>query len=104
MSWRDQEDVGFYRKGQIESISKQLQSCKTTIDLIVGIANIVRNAYRLPGNDNIYIVMSRHSCIRHARVTDDIRKAISSRQIQVSALSASRKLLDELLVKVKPWP
>ncbi|KLJ12784.1 hypothetical protein EMPG_12234 [Blastomyces silverae] len=83
LSPRDRANVGFFKKGRIESVSKQLQSCKTTIDLIVGIATFIDD---IPGD-----------------IEDTEIRANVLRQIEEEhkALSASRKLLDELRVKVQ---
>ncbi|PGH12592.1 hypothetical protein AJ80_06650 [Polytolypa hystricis UAMH7299] len=131
LSRRDRATVGFFKHDQIESISKQLQNCKITVNSMVSIATL-------------------YSSIRHTHVTEEIKKTISTRQIEIrtaidatderlaeaetrleelhidddtiqedaegtgsradvlgqieeerTALSASRKLLDELLAKVQ---
>ncbi|KAK2764262.1 hypothetical protein FQN54_008954 [Arachnomyces sp. PD_36] len=130
LSRRDRANVGFFKQDQIESMSKQLQRCKITINSMVGVATL-------------------YSSIRHAHVTEEIKETISTKQIEIrtaidatnerraevgkrleehgvdknmrgsvggpesradalrqieeerTALSASRKLLDELLVKVQ---
>ncbi|ETS85701.1 hypothetical protein PFICI_03726 [Pestalotiopsis fici W106-1] len=38
LSWRDRTTIGFFKEGQIKSMSQQLQNCKTTINSTVGIA------------------------------------------------------------------
>jgi hypothetical protein len=38
--WQDQANVGFFKQRQIKSISKQLQTCKLTINSVVGITTL----------------------------------------------------------------
>jgi hypothetical protein len=40
LSWRDRTKVGFFKQGQIKSMSEQLQSCKLTIISVVSIATL----------------------------------------------------------------
>lgn len=40
LSWRDRANVGFFKQGQIESMSKQLQNCKISVNLIISIATL----------------------------------------------------------------
>lgn len=38
LSWQDRASVGFFKQGQIKSLTEQLQSCKLTITSVVGVA------------------------------------------------------------------
>ena len=40
LSWKDRANVGFFKQRQIKSTSEQLQTCKLTINLVVGIATL----------------------------------------------------------------
>jgi hypothetical protein len=40
LSWQDRANVGFFKQRQIKSTSEQLQTCKLTINLVVGIATL----------------------------------------------------------------
>jgi Fungal N-terminal domain of STAND proteins len=40
LSWKDRANVGLFKQCQIKSTSEQLQTCKLTIDLVVGIATL----------------------------------------------------------------
>lgn len=40
MAWLDRANVGFFKKAQMMAMSEQLQSCKLTINLIVGVATL----------------------------------------------------------------
>lgn len=38
LTWQDRTNVGFFKRGQIKSISEQLQNCKITINTVVNVA------------------------------------------------------------------
>ncbi|PGH07821.1 hypothetical protein GX51_01531 [Blastomyces parvus] len=59
LSWSDRAQVGSFKQHQIKSMSRNLQSCKITINSIIGIAKL-------------------YSSIRRTHATKEIRKAISS--------------------------
>src|SRR6266536_4454697 len=40
LSWQDRANVGFFKQRQIKSTSDQLQTCKLTINSVVGIATL----------------------------------------------------------------
>lgn len=40
LAWQDRTNVGFFKQGQIKAMSEQLQSCKLTINSVVGIATL----------------------------------------------------------------
>ena len=40
LSWKDRANVGFFKQRQIKSTSEQLQTCKLTINLVVGTATL----------------------------------------------------------------
>jgi hypothetical protein len=40
LAWQDRATVGFLKKGQIRSMSEQLQSCKSTLTAVVSIATL----------------------------------------------------------------
>jgi hypothetical protein len=40
LSWQDRANVGFFKQRQIKSTSEQLQTCKLTINSVVGIATL----------------------------------------------------------------
>jgi hypothetical protein len=40
LSWKDRANVGFFKQRQMKSTSEQLQACKLTINLVVGIATL----------------------------------------------------------------
>lgn len=150
LSWQDRAKVGFFKQGRIRSMSEQLQSCKITINSVVSIATLcVIPTCHLPGSGDTDDLTYRYSSIRHTHITEEIKKTISTKQIEITsaigatdlqlaevgkrleelnvvgdiqeevestenkadalrqieeerkALSASRKLLDELLSKVQ---
>jgi hypothetical protein len=40
LAWQDRATVGFFKKGQITSMSEQLQRCKSTLAAVVSIATL----------------------------------------------------------------
>lgn len=40
LAWQDRAKVGFFKQGQIEAISEQLQHCKLTINSVISVANL----------------------------------------------------------------
>ncbi|KAK8073333.1 hypothetical protein PG994_004232 [Apiospora phragmitis] len=60
LSWQDRASVGFFKQGPIKSLTEQLQSCKSTINSVVGVAVL-------------------YASIRNGHATEEIRIAISTR-------------------------
>jgi hypothetical protein len=40
LSWQDRANVGFFKQRRIKSTSEQLQSCKLTINSVIGVATL----------------------------------------------------------------
>lgn len=40
LSWRDRATLGFFKAQQVDAMSRQLQTCKLTLAVVVGIANL----------------------------------------------------------------
>ncbi|EMR84638.1 hypothetical protein BcDW1_6707 [Botrytis cinerea BcDW1] len=64
LSWKDQLKVGFFKQGQLKAISEQLSNCMLAINSIVSIATL-------------------YSSVRHSHITEEIKKTISAKQIEV---------------------
>ncbi|KAL9631155.1 MAG: hypothetical protein Q9164_006038 [Protoblastenia rupestris] len=76
LTWVDRANVGFFKKDQAKAMSDQLQSCKLAINLIVGVATL-------------------YSSVRNSHVTEEIKKAISTKQDEVNGAitTADRQLV-----------
>jgi len=76
LTWVDRANVGFFKKDQAKAMSDQLQSCKLAINLIVGVATL-------------------YSSVRNRHVTEEIKKAISTKQDEVNGAitTADRQLV-----------
>jgi len=61
----DRANIGFFKKDQAKAMSDQLQSCKLAVNLIVGVATL-------------------YSSVRNSHVTEEIKKAISTKQDEVN--------------------
>ena len=40
LSWQDRANVGFFKERRMKAMSKQLQTCKTTFNSVVGIVTL----------------------------------------------------------------
>ncbi|KAH8744942.1 hypothetical protein F5882DRAFT_433341 [Hyaloscypha sp. PMI_1271] len=90
----DRASVGFLKQGQIKAMSEQLSNYKLTINSVVSIATL-------------------YSSVRHSHITEEIKKAISTKQTEVKVVLENKleelnlssdddnaaKLLNELLSK-----
>ncbi|KFZ16001.1 hypothetical protein V502_05288 [Pseudogymnoascus sp. VKM F-4520 (FW-2644)] len=75
LAWKDRAKVGFFKQGQIKSMSEQLSNCRLTITSAVSIANL-------------YI------SVRHSHVTEEIKKTICTTQAEVKgAITTADKQL-----------
>ncbi|KAH7418769.1 hypothetical protein BKA64DRAFT_739149 [Cadophora sp. MPI-SDFR-AT-0126] len=76
LTWLDRANVGFFKKDQAKTMSEQLQSCKLAINLNVGVATL-------------------YSSVRNSHVTEEIKKAISTKQDEVNGAitTADRQLV-----------
>ncbi|KFX98445.1 hypothetical protein O988_04334 [Pseudogymnoascus sp. VKM F-3808] len=76
LTWLDRANVGFFKKDQAKAMSEQLQSCRVAINLIVGVATL-------------------YSSVRNSHVTEEIQKAISTKQDEVNSAitTADRQLV-----------
>ncbi|KAF5876255.1 uncharacterized protein Bfra_002658 [Botrytis fragariae] len=76
LSWQDQVKVGFFKQGQIKAMSEQLSNCRLAINSIVSIATL-------------------YSSVRHSHITEEIKKMISAKQIEVKDVisTADRQLV-----------
>jgi len=70
LAWQDRAKVGFFKERQIKAMSAQLQSCKIAFNSAIGVATL-------------------YSSIRHSHVTEEIRRTISTRAVEVSNAIAS---------------
>lgn len=70
LAWQDRVNVGFFKQGQIKAMSEQLQNCKLTINSVVSIATL-------------------YSSVRHSHITEEIKKAISTKQTEVKGAIAT---------------
>ncbi|GAD95439.1 hypothetical protein BC1G_13219 [Paecilomyces variotii No. 5] len=61
----DRANIGVFRQSRIKSMLEQLQSCKITIISVVSIATL-------------------YSSIRHSRITGEVEKAISAKQVETT--------------------
>jgi len=78
LSWQDRANVGFFKQRQIKSTSEQLQTCKLTINSVVGIATL-------------------YSSIRHTHITEEIKKTISVKEAEITGtIAATNKRLTEV--------
>ncbi|KAF2174723.1 hypothetical protein K469DRAFT_613557, partial [Zopfia rhizophila CBS 207.26] len=76
LAWQDRANIGFFKQGEIKTMSEQLQNCKVTINSVVSIATI-------------------YSSIRHVHMTEEIKMTISTKQTEIKgAIGAA----DEQLV------
>ncbi|KAL9580856.1 MAG: hypothetical protein Q9212_004239 [Teloschistes hypoglaucus] len=73
LALKDRASVGFFKQGQIKAMSAQLGNCKLTVNSVVSIATF---------------------SIRHTRITEEIKKTISTKQSEiVSAITRADKQL-----------
>ncbi|KAK4235982.1 hypothetical protein C8A03DRAFT_45950 [Achaetomium macrosporum] len=128
LSWQDRAMVGFFKQGQIKSMSKQLQNCKITLTSVVSIATLhsslnqthtaedmtqmistketeVANAIEVT-HKQLAEVNAKLGALQLARQDEgeteaDRASAISQAAVEQTALDASGKLLQELLEKTK---
>ncbi|KAF2709645.1 hypothetical protein K504DRAFT_491094 [Pleomassaria siparia CBS 279.74] len=130
LAWQDRTSVGFFKKGQIKAMSEQLQNCKLSINSVVGIATLyssVRNTHitedikktivatqvevkdaKTTANNQLVIL---ESLLEELSLSSDDEEATGPREDKTEALqqfeeerkaiSASQKLLDELLSKAQ---
>ncbi|KAL9100717.1 MAG: hypothetical protein Q9163_003943 [Psora crenata] len=68
---KDRASLGFLKARQITAMSEQLQNCKLTISSIVSIATL-------------------YSSIRHTRMTEGIKKIISTKQTEIEGAITTR--------------
>jgi len=90
LSWQDRVNVGFFKQNRIKAISQQLQSCKNTIDLVVGQATLCVNGYLVTAKYHEILTLAlRYSSIRHTHVTEEIKSIISRRGAEITAAISS---------------
>lgn len=46
LSWRDKASIGFFKERRVKAMSEQLQSCKLTLNTVVGVATLYSTASR----------------------------------------------------------
>ncbi|KAF2189128.1 hypothetical protein K469DRAFT_626006 [Zopfia rhizophila CBS 207.26] len=79
LTWQDRANVGFFKQGEIRTMSEQLQNCKVTISSVVGIVTL-------------------YSSIRHTHITEEIKKTISTKRIKIKGAIGTA---DEQLVALE---
>jgi len=90
LSWQDRVNVGFFKQKRIKAISQQLQSCKTTINSVVGIATLCVNGYLQTAKSHGMLTLAlRYSSIRRTHVTEEIKSSISRRGAEITAAISS---------------
>ncbi|KAF7540073.1 hypothetical protein G7054_g1708 [Neopestalotiopsis clavispora] len=84
LSWRDRTSIGFFKEGQIKSMSQQLQNCKSTINCTVGIAVL-------------------YGSIRQGRAIESIQGTLQARKDKiVQAVGVAERQLAAMDIYTKP--
>jgi hypothetical protein len=130
LAWQDRTSIGFFKKGQVRAISEQLQNCKLSIISVVSIATLyssVRHTYiteeikktiaiaeaevmdAITTTNKQLIVLE--SKLEELNLSSDDEEAAGPKEGKTEALrqfeeerkavSASQRLLDELLSKAQ---
>jgi len=90
LSFQDRVNVGFFKQKQIKAVSQQLQSCKTTINSVVGLATLYVNMYKYTIKVLLKLTLvHRYSSIRHTHITEEIKQSISRRGAEITATISS---------------
>ncbi|KAK8872329.1 hypothetical protein PGQ11_002843 [Apiospora arundinis] len=89
LSWQDRASVGFFKQGRIKSLTEQLQSCKSTISSVVGVAVL-------------------YASIRNGHATEGIKIAISTQQTEITKAIGTTKdrlqAVEDNMMKLEPDP
>jgi hypothetical protein len=85
LSWRDKTNIGFFKERRIKAMAKQLQSCKLTLNSVVSTATLY---VKQDSCYHRYLLTTpySYSTIRNTTMTEEIKKELSARQAEMTAI------------------